>query len=77
MAKDKKIVLTEAMVYSATALGVHIVREMATSVLERQPGTTLSAFMDILTAHEAKIKESQTVKTTVQDSSETPDVIQL
>lgn len=77
MAKSEKIILTEAMVYSASALGIHIVKDIAITALERQPGMTLSAFMDLLTIHEARIKETQTVKTTVEDGPITPDVITL
>ena len=77
MAKNEKLILTEAMVHSASALGVHIVREIALVSLQRQPGMTLNAFMEVLDAHSARIKRTQTVKTTVQDEPETPDVIQL
>ena len=77
MAKDEKIILTEAMVHSASALGVHIVREIALVSLQRQPGMTLNAFMEVLDAHSARIKRTQTVKTTVEDRPTTSDVIQL
>ena len=77
MAKDEKIILTEAMVHSASALGVHIVREIALVSLQQQPGMTLNAFMEVLDAHSARIKRTQTVRTTVEDKPGTPDVIQL
>lgn len=77
MSKSEKIILTEAMVYSASALGIHIVKEIATQALAQQPDITLSAFMTMLETHEGRIKQTQTVKTTVRDEPEISDVIQL
>ena len=80
MVKDEKIILTEAMVYGATALGVHIVKEIAVASLVKQPSMTLAQFINVLDNYEAQVKASQTVKTTIVDADEpssTPPVINL
>jgi|TARA_R110000737_G_scaffold300385_1_gene307278 hypothetical protein len=75
MAKDEKLILTEAMVHSATALGIHIVKEIAVLALSQQPGLTMAQFMKILEQHTAQIKKRQTVTTKIMDAP--PDVIEL
>ena len=75
MAKDDKLILTEAMVHSSTALGIHIVKEIAVAALSQQPGLTMAQFMIILEQHTAQIKKRQSVTTRVTDGP--PDVIEL
>ena len=80
MAKTEKVILSEAMVHTATALGIHVVREMAAAAIQKQPGLTMNSFITILDTHAARIKESQTVSVTMPtdpETPDTPDVIQL
>ena len=77
MEKDEKMVLTEAMVHSSTALGVYIVREIANTALVRQPTMSLKEFMAILDNHAAQVQKKQSVKTTINDPVTPPDVISL
>lgn len=68
MSKNPRIVLTEAVVHSAAALGVHIVQEIIQASLKQQPKMSLVQFVAVLDNYSADIKRTQTVKTTVKSS---------
>jgi hypothetical protein len=65
MDNKQNIALTEQLVYSATAFGIHIVRQIAAETLSRQPNISLQQFLVILKQYEIQVKKQKETGETV------------